>query len=148
MQDAGVGAEYARPATLPGPDANVEILHISWFVRFIETAERREFRCVVQRAAAASVEHVRQIFAVERITATDRKLRKRSPRWHHSDACLLAAPAFRKKDLRGRAEQPRNAIERLAKRGEKTGLNQHVVVQQTDMGVARTADSAIYRAGT
>ena len=62
-------------------------------------------------------------------------------------AGLLAALAGRKVDLRGGAEEFGDLIEGTAQRGEEARLEQHVVIEQADVGVAGARDAAIDGAG-
>src|SRR6185436_16527421 len=66
--------ENARPAATPRPVAQVEILHVGGIVSLVDTAERSELGGVIERAAAASVEHVAEVLAGEWQIAAHRKI--------------------------------------------------------------------------
>ncbi len=130
------------PAALPGPVAQVEILHVGRLVDLVHVAERGQFRGVVERAAAAAVQDPGAVLAGERFVAAHREVFG-GGLGEDRLAGLFAALAGGEADLRGGAEKVGDLVERPAKRGEEAGLDLHVVIQQADMGVAGARDAEI-----
>ena len=144
--DHGAGDVDVGPSALPGAIAEVEIFHVGGFVNLVDIAQRAQFCRVVEGAAAAAVEHVAAVFARQRLIAAHGKIFGHRLREHRL-AGLFAAHPGREPDLRGGAEQIGDFREGALQRGEKARLQQHVVVEQADVGVAGARDAAIDRAG-
>src|SRR5581483_9159427 len=96
--DSRTAHENRRPAALPGTESCVEILHIGRFEELGHPTECAEFRRVIQRTAAASVEYPRQIFAWDRLVAAKRKIGNRFAPPHRLTR-FFAARALREEDL-------------------------------------------------
>ena len=124
--------EDRRPAVLPGAIAQVEVLDVGGLEDFVDAPERAQLGRVVERAAAAAVEHPGQVLAGKRLHAAHGEVLRRGLR-HDRLAGFLAARAGWKEDLGGGAKQVRDGVERPRQRGEEARLQQHVVVQQADM---------------
>ena len=146
MFDDGAGHVHAGPAALPGAIAEVEIFHVGGFVDLIDIAQRAQFGGVVERAAAAAVEHVAAVFAGQGLIAAHGEIFGRGLR-EDGLAGLLAADAGREADLRGGAEEVGDLVEGALQGGEEAGLEQHVVVEQADVRAAGAGDAAVDGAG-
>ncbi len=136
---------HAGPSALPGAVAEVEVFHVGRLVGLIHAAQRAQPGGVVERAAAAAVEHVAQVLARKRLVAADGEIFRVGLR-HHRLAGLLAADALGEADLRRGAEEAGHPLEGAHQRPEEAGLEQHVVVQQADVRVARARDAAVHGA--
>ena len=143
----GAGHVDGGPAALPGAVAEVEILHVGGLVDLIDVAERAQFGGVVERAAAAAVEHVAAVLAGERLVAADgeilgrglaRTRSCRSPRGVTPGGKRICAVAQNRSGTWSKAR---------AEGGEEAGLEQHVVVEQADVRVAGAGDAAVDGAG-
>src|ERR1019366_4393050 len=137
---------HGGPSALPRAIAQVEIFDVGGVVDLIDIAERAQFGGVVERAAPAAVEHVAAVFARQGLVAAHREVFGRTLREHRL-AGLLAAHAGGKADLRGGAEKAGDLVERSLQRGKKTGLEQHVVVEQADVRAAGAFHAAVDGAG-
>ena len=134
------------PSALPGAIAEVEIFHVGGVVDLIDIAERAQFGGVVERAAAAAVEHVAAVFAGQGLVAAHGEVFGRGLR-EHGLAGLFAAHAGGEADLRGGAEEVGDLLKGALQRGEEAGLEQHVVIEQADVRVAGASDAAVDGAG-
>src|SRR5258708_3399006 len=139
------GDEHGRPALLPGAIAEIEVLYISRFIDRVDAAERAQLRGIVERASAASVEHVAEILAGNGRLAAHGEILRRGLR-EHGLAGLLAPLPGRKADLRRRAKQIGHLRESGQQRSEETRVEQHVIVEQQYMRIAGMGEAGIYRA--
>jgi hypothetical protein len=121
------GRVHGGPAALPGAVAKVEILYVGGGVRLIRASQRTQLGGVVERAAAAAVEHPGPVLTQERLVAVDGKIFGRVLR-HYRLAGLLPPHAFGEANLGGGAKQVRDRIERAHQRGEEARFEQHVVI--------------------
>src|ERR1700760_4566935 len=120
--DARRAHEDRGPSALPCAKSGVEILYIGRFKKLRHAAERAEFRGVIQRAAAASVENPGKVFAGDGEVATKRKIGHRfAP--PHCLAGFFATRAFREEDLSRGAEEAGNAIESRFQRLHEAGFH-------------------------
>ena len=140
--DHGAGHVDAGPSALPGAIAEIEIFHVGGLVDLIDIAERAQFGGVVERAAAAAVEHVAAVFAGQGLVAAHGEIFGRGLR-EHGLAGLFAADAGGEADLRGGAEEVGDLLKGALQRGEEVRLEQHVVIEQADVRAAGAGDAAV-----
>src|SRR5215472_1028188 len=144
-----VSDEHRSPSLAPAAKSEIQIFHVRRFVNFIHSPESYQLFYIVERTATAAVQHIARVFAGHGNIAAHRKIVALAVRdiWHHSFASLLAALAVREKNLRRRTKEVRNFLESVEQRREKSRFDDHVVVEQTYMGVARPPDAGIHCAG-
>ena len=148
MLHARAGDEDRRPAAaprrdIPGRDPpRRRARSIS-----LHAAQRQQLRRIVQRAAAAAVEHVAAVLAGDRADRSGRE-----NRWAASCA-ITALPVSSRRTPGGKkicaVAQNRSGTRSKAARSapKESGLHHHVVIQQADVRVARPPDAAIHRRG-
>ena len=140
------GHVHAGPAALPGAIAQVQVLYVGRLIGFVNASQGVQFRGIVERTAAAAVEHPGLVLAGEGLVAAHGEILGAAG-GHHGFAGFFAAHAGGKADLRRGAKQARSVSKRRQERIEESWIEQHIVVQQADMGEAGAGDAAIDGAG-
>ncbi len=106
MQYASACSKNGRPTLLPAAESEIEILHISRLIYLIEAAQLEQFPRIEERAAAASIKNVAQIFAGDGQFASHREIGPLTVGGdrHHGFPGFFATHTFWKEDLRGGAK--------------------------------------------
>ena len=144
--DHGAGDVHGGPAAPPCPIPQVQVFDVGRLVGFVHSAQRAQFRGVIERATAAAVEDIGVVFRRQRLVATDGEVERPAP-GHDGFAGLFAAHARGETDLRAGAEEVRDTVERPAQGAEEARLDQHVVIEEADVRVAGAGDAAVHGAG-